>query len=85
MTVIAVLYNAIKNMHIAILVTVYLLSCLLMGVLGMNRKFGFWGYFFSSIVLTPIIGLLLVFASDPKKVQVVQKSKKKSERSRKHV
>ncbi|MCI5116683.1 MAG: hypothetical protein D3913_01695 [Candidatus Electrothrix sp. LOE1_4_5] len=67
------------------LVTVYLLSCLLMGVLGMNRKFGFWGYFFSSIVLTPIIGLLLVFASDPKKVQVVQKSKKKSERSRKHV
>ncbi|MCI5179797.1 MAG: hypothetical protein D3919_11590 [Candidatus Electrothrix sp. AW5] len=60
-------------MHIAILGTVYLLSCLLMGVLGMNRKFGFWGYFFSSIVLTPIIGLLLVFASDPKKVQVVQK------------
>ena len=54
-------------MHIAILGIVYLLFCLLMGVLGINRKFGFWGYFFASIVLTPIMGLLLVLASDPKK------------------
>ncbi len=34
------------------------------GLLGVNRKFGFWGYFFGSILLTPIIGLLLVLASD---------------------
>lgn len=37
------------------------------GLLGMNRKFGFWGYFFGSILLTPVIGLLLLLASDPKK------------------
>ena len=54
-------------MHIAILLSVYMLFCLLMGVLGIHRKFGFWGYFFGSIVLTPLMGLLLVLASDPKK------------------
>jgi hypothetical protein len=45
---------------------VYLVACLLVGLLGMNRKFGFWGYFFGSILLTPVIGLLLVFGSDKK-------------------
>jgi hypothetical protein len=35
------------------------------GFLGRNRKFGFWGYFFASMVLTPLIGLLLVVATDP--------------------
>jgi uncharacterized membrane protein len=56
-----------ETMHIPILLIVYLLSCLLMGVLGINRKFGFWGYFFGSIILTPVVGLLLILASDPKK------------------
>ena len=40
--------------------------CVIMGLLGRNRKFGFWGYFFGSIVLTPLIGLILVLASDSK-------------------
>jgi hypothetical protein len=38
----------------------------ILGFIGRNRKFGFWGYFFASLLLTPIIGLLLVFASDPR-------------------
>jgi len=33
---------------------------------GINRKMGFWGYFFSSLLLTPLIGVLLVLVSDPK-------------------
>jgi len=37
------------------------------GFLGRNRKLGFWGYFFASVVLTPVIGLLLVVATDPVK------------------
>jgi uncharacterized membrane protein YiaA len=37
------------------------------GILGRNRKLGFWGYFFASLVLTPLIGLLLVVATDPVK------------------
>ena len=48
-------------------VLIYLFICLLVGVLGINRKFGFWGYFFGSMALTPIIGLILVLASDKRK------------------
>ncbi len=28
---------------------------------------GFWGYFFASLVLTPLIGMLLVFVSKNKR------------------
>ncbi len=36
----------------------------IVGYIGKNRKFGFWGYFFLSILFTPIVGLVTVFASD---------------------
>lgn len=49
------------------IIAVYLILCLVVGLLGINRKLGFWGYFFGSIVLTPVIGLLLVLASDKRK------------------
>lgn len=57
-------------MHLAIMVTTYLFLCLIMGLMGKDRKFGFWGYFFGSICLTPVIGLLLVLASDKRKRDV---------------
>jgi hypothetical protein len=34
---------------------------------GRNRKLGFWGYFFASLLLTPLVGLLLVIISAPAK------------------
>jgi hypothetical protein len=43
---------------------VYIGLAVLMGLLGRRRKLGAWGYFFASILLTPVIGLLLVLASD---------------------
>jgi len=46
-----------------IVISILLLS-IVVGVLGRNRKFGFWGYFFASLLLTPVIGLVLVLASD---------------------
>ncbi|MDU9049122.1 MAG: hypothetical protein Q3M30_09735 [Candidatus Electrothrix sp. Rat3] len=49
--------------HIAILLAI----CLLIGFLGRYRKFGFWGYFFGSLLLTPLIGIILLLASDPKR------------------
>ncbi len=55
------------NMHLIALIPLHLLFSLLVGLLGRHRKFGFWGYFFGSIVLTPVIGLLMVLASDPRK------------------
>ncbi len=42
--------------------------CVIIGFVGRHRKFGFWGYFFCSILLTPVIGILIVLASDPKQV-----------------
>ena len=54
-------------------VELFLLIALLslgIGWLGRNRKFGFWGYFFCSLALTPIVGLIVFFASDPPKKSV---------------
>ena len=48
-------------------ILIYFVSSIIVGFLGMNKKFGFWGYFFGSLLLTPFIGLLLVLASDKKK------------------
>lgn len=45
----------------------YFCAALLIGFLGINRKMGFWGYFFSSLLLTPVMGVLLLLASDPKR------------------
>ena len=45
---------------------VYLLLAILLGASGRRRKFGGWGYFFASLLMTPVIGLLLVLASDPR-------------------
>lgn len=37
------------------------------GYFGRYRKLGFWGYFFASLLLTPIMGALLVIVSDKHK------------------
>jgi hypothetical protein len=42
---------------------IWLTLAVLMGGLGRHRTMGFWGYFFASLVLTPIMGLLLVLVS----------------------
>lgn len=47
-----------------ILVLLYIFIAAIVGFSGRGRKFGAWGYFFASILLTPVIGLLLVLASD---------------------
>lgn len=44
-----------------------LILSLLIGLLGINSRLGFWGNFFASILLTPLMGLLLVIASSRKK------------------
>jgi len=48
----------------AILGILFFGLCCLIAYLGRHRKFGFWGYLIASLLLTPVIGLLLVFASD---------------------
>ncbi len=39
---------------------------LIIGLLGINTRFGFWGNFFASMLLTPVVGLLLVISASGK-------------------
>jgi len=50
-----------------LLILLYAVLSLAVAIFGANRKFGFWGYFFGSLLLSPILGLILVLASDKKK------------------
>lgn len=43
---------------------IYVMACLVVGMIGANRKFGFWAYVFASMLFTPLVGMILVFASD---------------------
>lgn len=53
-----------------IIATVYIVLCLLIAFIGLNRKFGFWGYFFCSLFLTPLIGALVLLGSDQHRQQI---------------
>ena len=48
----------------------YVFFSIIIGLLGANKKFGFWGYFFYSLLFTPFLGIIILFASSktvPKK------------------
>ena len=47
----------------------YLGLCFCIALLGTNRKFGYWGYFFSSLFLTPMIGIIVLLGSDKRAEQ----------------
>ncbi|WP_417655950.1 hypothetical protein [Pseudidiomarina aestuarii] len=49
-------------------VLLYLLLCATVAYMGRNRKLGFWGYLFASMLFTPLIGVVLLLASDKKAV-----------------
>lgn len=41
----------------------YFIICFFIGLLGNNKKMGFWGYFFASFLFTPVVGFILVIVS----------------------
>lgn len=45
-------------------ILVYIALSALVGYFGRDRKFGFWGYFFGSLLFTPLVGIVMVFASN---------------------
>lgn len=48
-----------------IIVLAYLALCTIVGLLGRHKTIGFWGFFFFSFVLTPVISLIiLIIARD---------------------
>ena len=52
-------------MILGIIVTTWIFLSVLIAYGGRRYRFGFWGYFFSSVLLSPIIGLLLLIAAVP--------------------
>jgi len=45
---------------------VFLGLSLILGLLGRHSRLGFWGNFFASLLLTPLVGLLLILAAAPR-------------------
>lgn len=45
---------------------IYLIFCVLVGFIGINRRIGFWGYTLFSVLLTPLVGLIMVIVSEPR-------------------
>lgn len=52
-------------LHYAILIVPYIALCVLVAYLGRRRKWGYWGYLWSSVLFTPLLGILFVLAADP--------------------
>jgi uncharacterized membrane protein len=47
-----------------IYVIIYVGLCWLLGFLGRNTKFAFWGNFWVAVIFTPVIGILVLLAQD---------------------
>ena len=52
-------------MNPQVLSVLYILCSLLVAVVGRHRKWGFWGYFWASLLMSPVMGVLFVLAGDP--------------------
>jgi hypothetical protein len=46
-----------------IFLVIYILFSFLVAVLGARKPLGFFGYLISSLILTPVVGLLLIAAA----------------------
>lgn len=47
-----------------VLPLLYGLGSLFVALMGRHRKWGFWGYFWASLLMSPVLGLLFVLAGD---------------------
>ena len=46
-----------------IIAVIYIVAAALVGSLGTKHKWGFWGLFVISLILTPFVGLIIFMAS----------------------
>jgi hypothetical protein len=49
---------------IVMLAIFWLVGSAIIGLLGTRKMFGPWGYFFASLILSPVLGALLVATAD---------------------
>ena len=50
-----------------IAIAAYFVLCLIAGLFGMKRLIGFWGTLFLSVMLTPLLMLIMLLLTAPKK------------------
>ena len=49
----------------------YVLLTLVIAYLGRDTKFGFWGNFWVSLLLTPIVGVIVLIAQEHKTKRLI--------------
>jgi hypothetical protein len=49
----------------AIAIIAYITVCMLTGFCGTHRRMGFWGTFFLSLIVTPLVVLPVLFITGP--------------------
>jgi hypothetical protein len=54
---------------IPILLGLWVIGSLIVAFGGARYRFGFWGYLFASLLLTPLMGVLLLAAAVPPKTK----------------
>jgi hypothetical protein len=58
---------------IALAIT-WVFLAIVIGFFGRKFRFGFWGYFFATVLFTPLIGVLLLIAAMPRSRKVVKRA-----------
>ena len=48
---------------------VYVLLSFVVGFLGRKRRVGFWGFFFLSLIVTPLVTACFIFFAAPARVR----------------
>jgi hypothetical protein len=48
-------------------VIIYVVFCLLVGLCGTRRRIGFFGAFLASFLLTPVLVVLVLFVTEPRR------------------
>ena len=54
-------------------IALYLVLCVVAGVVGRNRLLGFWGFFLLSLVLTPLLMIIALIVTLPRRSVAVGK------------
>jgi hypothetical protein len=49
------------------LIGLWLVLAIIIGFFGRKYRFGFWGFFFATVLFTPIIGTLMLIGAMPKR------------------
>jgi len=50
------------------IVIIWIVLCFVVASIGSSKNIGYWGTFFISLLLSPLIGLIFALASSPKPV-----------------